>query len=87
MTKLKTLKELPVALHLVQGKPYCVSYEDLRAEAIRWVENLNEKHIVMRNQFPETDSRHELYRLNEVEKSILRFWIKMFFNINEADLK
>ena len=84
MTNPKTLKDIQktsVFSGVYPVKEMLVDTGDLRAEAIKWIKDLEEY-----GYLGEEYSQNELEGIYCKSKPAI-FWIKHFFNISEEDLK
>ena len=91
MNELKTLKDLPIhtAIKLDDSQLLSnVNCGDLKQESIKWIKTIETESITLSNGLPETVQGSEKYYLvKPQDKKMLIFWIKLFFNITEEDLK
>ncbi len=78
--QLKTLKDLNWANVEPQRT-------QLKQEAIKWIKTIKTENITLSNGLPITAQGNEKYYLESKNKKMLIFWIKLFFNITDEDLK
>ena len=76
MTQLKTLEDIEFKHEWNEAqKPFAVYSEDLRAEAINWIKEL------------EKEERGMWKTGNPLVAKHAKLWIKHFFNITDEELK
>jgi len=61
--------------------------EQIKQEAIKWIKEINTDHFVIKNDIPSTAVGHFNKLLTKSDKALLTMLFRMFFNINDGDLK